>query len=111
EQPLVVIAGGYDKHLPLGEWPALLAERSRHVVLLGQTTAAIKRALGEAAPQYRAVSEAGWLHEAVAQAFAAARPGDAVLLSPGCASFDMFADFEQRGHAFQVAVRALGRGA
>jgi UDP-N-acetylmuramoylalanine--D-glutamate ligase len=112
EQPVVVIAGGYDKKLPLGEWPALLAQRARQVVLLGQTAASIERALAEAAPDYDAVAHAVSLHEAVARAFAAARPGDVVLLSPGCASFDMFADFEQRGRAFQAAVAALkGRSA
>jgi UDP-N-acetylmuramoylalanine--D-glutamate ligase len=48
------------------------------------------------------------LEEAVARAFAAALPGDAVLLAPACASFDMFRDYAERGRAFKAAVRELG---
>jgi UDP-N-acetylmuramoylalanine--D-glutamate ligase len=54
-----------------------------------------------------AVAEAGTLERAVELAAAAAQPGDVVLLSPACASFDQFRDFEARGDAFRAAVEAL----
>jgi UDP-N-acetylmuramoylalanine--D-glutamate ligase len=71
--------------------------------------------IGEAGPLFRdlltgrvpAVAEAGDLATAVAQAAAAARPGEVVLLSPACASFDQFRDYEDRGAAFRAAVEAL----
>ena len=70
--------------------------------------------IGEAAPLFAPllaphlpVCLSGTLERAVAQAAAAARPGDAVLLSPACASFDQFRDFEARGDAFAMLVEAL----
>ncbi len=107
DEPLVVIAGGRDKHLPLDEWAAALAQRARHVVLLGELADPIAAALRRVAPGYAAISHVGSMQEAVARAFALAEPGTIVLLSPGGTSFDMFADFEARGRAFQTAVRAL----
>ncbi len=107
DEPLVVIAGGRDKHLPMQEWAALLVRRVRQVVLLGEASDVIAAALRQADPGFRAVSRAFSMQEAVAQALEAARPGDAVLLSPGGTSFDLFADFEARGRAFQSSVSGL----
>ncbi len=97
---VVLIAGGRNKGLDLD---ALFDVPSiKHVV-----------AIGEAAPDLAAagsgrVSLADSIGEAVAEAAARARAGDTVLLSPACASFDMFRDYQQRGDAFTAAVRALG---
>ena len=60
--------------------------------------------IGDACP----VEKSGDLATAVKQAAAAAEPGDIVLLSPACASFDQYKDYEQRGDAFRAAVQALG---
>jgi UDP-N-acetylmuramoylalanine--D-glutamate ligase len=103
DQPLVLIAGGYDKKadfLPLME---LIKARARHMVVLGQTS----EALVEAARivSYDAVSRAGSFEEAVALARRQARPGDIVLLSPACASWDMFENFEARGRRFKELVQ------
>ena len=71
--------------------------------------------IGEAAPMFarilreagKAVAESGTLDRAVRDAAATARPGEVVMLSPACASFDQFKDFEARGEAFRAAVGAL----
>jgi UDP-N-acetylmuramoylalanine--D-glutamate ligase len=73
------------------------------VVLMGRDSNLIAAALGDAVPQVRAAS----LDDAIAQCKALAQPGDAVLLSPACASFDMFKNYEERGQLFARAVEAL----
>jgi UDP-N-acetylmuramoylalanine--D-glutamate ligase len=107
DEPIVLLAGGRDKHLPWDRWAALVGRRVRHLVLLGEAQdliAAAAREHGAAAvPQHRAST----LDEAVARAHELARPGDVVLLSPGCTSYDQFRDFEERGARFRAAVRAL----
>ncbi|HEY8426600.1 MAG TPA: UDP-N-acetylmuramoyl-L-alanine--D-glutamate ligase [Limnochordales bacterium] len=110
EEPVVLIAGGYDKHLPFDEFAKVAVERCRHVVLLGQTAGAIERALERVREETgRGVSyeRVASLEQAVAAARQAARPGDVVLLSPACASYDMFRNFEERGARFRQIVRAL----
>ena len=79
----------------------LVAARARLVLLIGRDRARIARALAGAAPQ----RECDTLEEAVAVAALEARPGEVVLLSPACASFDMFASFEERGRRFAAAAR------
>ena len=111
QEPIVLIAGGYDKHLPFDEMAELAVARCRHVVLVGQTAGAIHAALQRAAEQAGGagptISRSASFEEAVRQAWEAARPGDVVLLSPGCASYDMFRNFEERGARFRELVRAL----
>lgn len=109
EAKAVLIAGGRDK---LGAYDALvdaLRERGRGLVLIGEAAeriAAAATVLGDALPTVRASS----MDEAVRAARALAAPGDAVLLSPACSSFDMFRDYKDRGDAFVRAVRALTEG-
>ncbi len=103
EAHVVLIAGGRDK---LGSYTPLveaMVERGRAVILIGEAAEKIERALDGAVPSQRAAS----MQQAVALAAAAARPGDAVLLSPACSSFDMFRDYKHRGEAFVEAVRGL----
>lgn len=110
QEPVVLIAGGYDKHLPFAEFARVAAERCRHIVLLGQTAPAIARALRQAEEEtgrpvsYERVES---FEAAVRAARAAARPGDVVLLSPACASYDMFHNFEERGARFRQMVQAM----
>lgn len=99
----VLIAGGDGKG---ADFTALVEPVSRHcraVILLGQDAGRIEQALAGQVPLQRVTS----LEEAVAAAAAVAQPGDAVLLSPACASLDMFNNFEERGQLFAAAVERL----
>lgn len=107
EPKAVLIAGGKDKggsYEPLVE---ALRAKGRAVVTIGEAAPLIEAALGGSVPWRRASSMA----EAVDAARAFAEAGDAVLLSPACASFDMFRDYKHRGDAFVEAVCALGEAA
>ncbi|HET6316401.1 MAG TPA: UDP-N-acetylmuramoyl-L-alanine--D-glutamate ligase, partial [Chloroflexota bacterium] len=106
-EPLVLIAGGRDKHLPMEEWARLIVRRVKHVVLLGEMSALVRDALSRADASYSAVSQAASMDEAVRQTAAVARSGDVVLLSPGGTSYDMYTDFEERGRDFARAVSEL----
>jgi len=101
--PIVLIAGGRDKGADFGALVAAAAAHVRHAVVLGEAAPAIERALSGSVPTERAAT----LRDAVRAAAAAAESGDVVLLSPACASFDMFADFEERGRRFKAEVLAL----
>ncbi len=110
--PLVLICGGYDKRIPFDELGAALVGSQVHtLVLTGATSAAIIQAVEQAAvqtgrPAPRLVGTAT-MAEAVAQARSAARPGDVVVLSPACASYDQYRNFEERGRHFKDLVHAL----
>ena len=102
--PLLVILGGSLKGESYDELVADIRGRARAVYLIGEATEELAGALDQADVPYQ---RAGTLAVAVARAAAAARPGDVVLLSPACASFDQFADFEQRGEEFRRLVSNL----
>jgi UDP-N-acetylmuramoylalanine--D-glutamate ligase len=105
DRPTIVIAGGADKGLDFAPLAPALRDRAKQVILIGTAADKMERAFRDGG--CTAISRAASLDEAVAVAAAAAGPGDAVLLSPACASFDMFRDFEARGAAFRSAVRRL----
>jgi UDP-N-acetylmuramoylalanine--D-glutamate ligase len=104
QEPPVLIAGGDGKGQDFAPLAAAVAGRARAVVLIGRDAAVIERALAGTGVR---LERAAGMDEAVRQAYAAARKGDAVLLSPACASYDMFRNFGHRGEAFVAAVRAL----
>ena len=107
EGPIVLIAGGYDKHLDYGEFGEMVAtSRVRSVVLIGQTAEKIESAL-RTAKAACSVYRAADLEEAVRTAREWAQPGDTVLLSPASASYDMFTNFEERGQRFREIVGSL----
>ncbi len=109
DEPVVLIAGGRDKHLPMDEWARLIVAKVRAVVLVGEAASSIRAALDEAAPTIPIVT-APCFSDTVPMARELALPGDIVLLSPGCTSFDSFVDYEARGEAFRQAVAALRSG-
>jgi len=103
-QPVVLIAGGDGKGQDFAALREPVKRRARAVVLIGRDRERIARALaGCGVPLERADS----MEQAVACAFAAGRAGDAVLLSPACASFDMFRNYAHRGEAFAAAAKKL----
>jgi UDP-N-acetylmuramoylalanine--D-glutamate ligase len=103
-RPLVVIAGGEGKGQDFTPLAAAFRGRVRRAVLIGKDAASIGRVLAGVCT----VEYAAGMTEAVAAAARAALPGDLVLLSPACASLDMFRDYAERGDLFAAAVRALG---
>jgi UDP-N-acetylmuramoylalanine--D-glutamate ligase len=101
--PLVVIAGGLSKGQDFAPLATAFKGKVRHVVLIGKDAGDVERALAGAVRSERAAS----MQDAVAAAARAAEPGDTVLLSPACASFDMFRDYGHRGDVFAAAVRGM----
>jgi UDP-N-acetylmuramoylalanine--D-glutamate ligase len=100
---LVLILGGQGKGQDFAPLRGALATHGRAAVLIGEDAGSIARAIGDAVPIQRAAD----MDAAVAAAAALAEPGDGVLLSPACASFDMFSGYAARGEAFIGAVRML----
>ena len=100
---LVLIAGGEGKDQDFTPLRAALAGKGRALIVIGRDGPLIADAAGAVVPVHRAED----IDQAVALAATLAEPGDNVLLSPACASFDMFSGYEARGEAFTAAVRRL----
>ncbi|MEE9386595.1 MAG: UDP-N-acetylmuramoyl-L-alanine--D-glutamate ligase [Nannocystaceae bacterium] len=103
ERQFVLIAGGRAKGEDLSPLHALLDQRGRGLVVLGESANLLLEMAAGVVPTRMAVS----MDQAVAMAREIARPGDAVVLSPACASWDMYANFGERGRAFVAAVNAV----
>jgi UDP-N-acetylmuramoylalanine--D-glutamate ligase len=106
-EPLVLIAGGRDKHLPMDDWARLIVKRVKHVVLLGEMSGLVAEAIRAADPGFVGLSWTTSMDEAVHRAAEVASEGDIVLLSPGGTSYDMYQDFEERGRDFARAAGEL----
>ena len=107
---VILIAGGYDKHIPYDELGPEVVKSVKTLLLTGDTAEKIKAAV-LAAPGYEpgapGIVDCADLQEAVERARALAEPGDVVILSPASASFDRFKNFMERGNAFKDLVNAL----
>ena len=101
--PVILIAGGDGKGADFSALRAPVAEHARAVVLIGRDAALIEKAIAGAVP----VVHAQDMQAAVHAAARLARSGDVVLLSPACASFDMFRNYEHRGQVFAEAVKEI----
>jgi UDP-N-acetylmuramoylalanine--D-glutamate ligase len=101
--PIVLLLGGRDKGNDYGRLGELVKKHVRTVVAIGESAEKVRSAFAPVAP----VTVCGTMGDAVRAARAAARPGDVVLLSPACASFDWFDDYEHRGRVFKELVHAL----
>ena len=109
-EKVILIAGGYDKHIPFDVLGPAVLEHVKTLILTGATSSKIRTAVEEA-PGYQEVTpeiqEYDDFREAVEAARKSAGPGDVVILSPACASFDKFRNFMERGNAFKSIVNAF----
>jgi len=104
DRPVVLIAGGEGKDADFSPLADAVRGAAHTVVLIGRDAGIIEQAIGDAAK----IKHAGYdMNQAMQLAFDSAKPGDAVLLSPACASFDMFNNFEHRGQVFAELVNAM----
>ena len=103
KQPLILIAGGRDKGTDLSDWVTAVRTLSRGAVLYGEAKSRFRSALEGLVP----LKIANSFEQAIEMAHSWAEPGDTVLLSPACSSYDLFPNFEVRGERFKELVRAL----
>lgn len=103
KQPVILIAGGKDKGVDYAGIIPEAKEKVKEVILIGEARNKIRASL----ENKLLIDEAGSLEEAVHKAYNFASPGDCVLLSPMCSSFDMFSSYEERGKVFKQVVRDL----
>jgi UDP-N-acetylmuramoylalanine--D-glutamate ligase len=103
KRPVILLAGGRDKGSDFAVVATKVVEKVKNVVLFGEAAPKIEEAWAERVPLQRVAG----LEEAVRSAAASSRPGDVVLLSPMCASFDEFKNYEERGETFKTLVQAL----
>ena len=101
--PILLIAGGRDKEGAFGSLREILSQKVKRLFLIGETQAKMRKAFAGSV----ALESCGDLSSAVWKAYREAKAGQVVLLSPMCASFDMFDNFEARGRAFKETVRQL----
>lgn len=110
EEKIILIAGGYDKHIPFDELGEEIVKRVKCLVLTGDTSSKIRSAVEQASgydPDCLPIRQAEDLAAAVVLAAQAAAKGDTVVLSPACAAFDQFKNFMERGNAFKSIVSRL----
>lgn len=103
ETPVILVAGGRDKGVPFGMIEPLVAEKVKKAVLYGEA----REKIAAAWPGYTRVATEKDFHAAVKLAYEEARPGDTILLSPMCTSFDQFSSFEHRGETFKKIFHEL----
>lgn len=101
--PIILIAGGKDKNFDFTPLAEVVRSRCKLLILMGEAKEKMNRAIGDFAETYLV----GTFEEAVLLAFQKSRNGDIILLSPGCSSFDMFRNYEERGDYFKKLVHQL----
>lgn len=105
DEKIILIAGGYDKKIPFDDLGKLICKKVKNLVLVGHTAEKIKAAVDNAGGVPTQVCTE--FKEAVLAAYKTAKEGDIVVLSPACASFDLFKNFEERGNLFKQIVNEI----
>ncbi len=109
DQPIVLLAGGRHKNLPLDEWAQAVRQKVAHLILFGEAAPLLEEAVLSAGSPGPAVHRAGTLGAAVRLAVEVAPPGAVILLAPACTSFDAYEDYVKRGEHFrELVVQILG---
>jgi UDP-N-acetylmuramoylalanine--D-glutamate ligase len=103
-KPVIWIAGGMDSGTDYAQLKPLLRAKVTSIIFLGMDSDHLISSMSDLEIP---VTDASTMEEAVDLAYVSGKIGDAVLLSPGCASFDLFKDYEERGNAFKKAVKQL----
>lgn len=104
---IILIIGGRDKGNDYTPIMHLIQQKVKQLIIIGESADKIQKSIGNLTNSYRASS----MEEAVYKAYETASPGDSVLLSPACASFDMFRDYAERGKIFKEIVSKIIKGA
>lgn len=104
QKPIIWIAGGVDKGNDYDMLSEMVKQKVKAIICLGTDNKKIKKAFAGMVPEFIETTSA---NDAVRAAYKIGKKGDVVLLSPACASFDLFKNYEDRGHQFKAAVRAL----
>lgn len=108
-RPIILIAGGYEKQADFGEYTDAFPGRVRHVLLMGATAERIAESALKSGFSKEYIHRCADMEQCVREAAKLARPGDAVLLSPACASWGQYANFEERGRHFASLVLNLDK--
>jgi UDP-N-acetylmuramoylalanine--D-glutamate ligase len=110
-EPLILLVGGRDKQLPWEDAARLMLHKARHIILFGEAASLVQTILDKVRHEIKntgvTVQQCHTLAEAVQLAGQVAKPGEVVLLSPGCASYDAFRNFMERGQQFKELVWQL----
>lgn len=105
KEPVILIAGGHDKETPIDDFMAYVRDHTKHLVLMGEAAPRFHKAAEKAGITSMELADS--MKDAVLRARKAAQPGDVVLLSPACSSFDMYTCMEERGRDFKNIVNHL----
>jgi UDP-N-acetylmuramoylalanine--D-glutamate ligase len=108
EEPVVLLLGGRDKQLPLDDMARVALQRCRGIILFGESAGLLQQAFRRQANKRKVpITRVETLAEAVSSAGQMAQPGDVVLLSPACTSYDAYEHFERRGEQFRELVQEV----
>ena len=109
DKKLILIAGGYDKNIPFDSFAKEIIKKVSCLILMGNTSEKIFREVSNLPDykEYLKIIRVSNMQEAVEQARLNSKSGDIVVLSPACASFDLYKDFEERGNHFKSLVNKL----
>ena len=103
DDPIILIAGGKDKGVDFAPMVPLVQRKVKNLILVGEAKERLNRTIGDFSETFII----GTFEEAVLLAYQKSRSGDIILLSPGCSSYDMFQNFEERGNYFKELIKKL----
>ena len=109
-EPIILIAGGMDKGINFDEFIKSFNNKVKALVVMGETAKKIKKSAIDLGFKPENIVKVKTMEEAIRESFRISNEGDCILLSPACASWDMYKSFEERGQIFKDCVKQLRRG-